>query len=320
MLPFILAGIALAAGGFGLAAGAEGVSLMNEANEITERSKQRYQDELEISNKQLKNTKNKAESYGKLQIRVKKETISRFIKILERLNKKGNFDRKFLQGLDGIITAQDVAAYREHKIEAEKFIQGFGAAAVAGAAAGQGAFALVGLLGTASTGAAINGLAGAAAWNATLACFGGGAIAGGGGGMALGAWVLGGIAAGPALLIAGCVLNGQGEESISKAKGYQAKVNYAIWEMERDRDTLKQVEERITEFEKIVNQLDGRACLLMNQIETRLNSNKNIDLDDIYQTQLIIKSLSEVLKTPILDKDSQLNLETLRIKEKYNIF
>ena len=55
-------------------------------------------------------------------------------------------------------------------------------------------------LGTASTGAAIGGLTGVAATNATLAWLGGGALAAGGGGMALGSMVLGGIIAGPALL------------------------------------------------------------------------------------------------------------------------
>lgn len=66
-----------------------------------------------------------------------------------------------------------------------------------------GAWALVSTLGTASTGTAIAGLSGAAATNATLAWFGGGAIAAGGGGMALGTMVVGGIIAVPALAITG---------------------------------------------------------------------------------------------------------------------
>ena len=65
-----------------------------------------------------------------------------------------------------------------------------------GALAGVTAMGVVSTFATASTGTAISALSGAAATNATLAWFGGGAIAAGGGGMALGAAVLtGGTAA-----------------------------------------------------------------------------------------------------------------------------
>jgi membrane protein implicated in regulation of membrane protease activity len=62
-----------------------------------------------------------------------------------------------------------------------------------GAAVSTGAWLLVAHLGTASTGAAIGGLTGAAAHNAVLAWFGGGAVAAGGGGMVLGGIALGAI-------------------------------------------------------------------------------------------------------------------------------
>lgn len=59
-----------------------------------------------------------------------------------------------------------------------------------GGLAALGSWTLVSLLGTASTGTAISTLSGAAAYNATLAWFGGGAVAAGGGGMATGAITL----------------------------------------------------------------------------------------------------------------------------------
>lgn len=72
------------------------------------------------------------------------------------------------------------------------------ASAVGGAGAGSalalGSWSIVSLLGTASTGTAISTLSGVAATNATLAWFGGGALAAGGAGMAGGTAVLGGIA------------------------------------------------------------------------------------------------------------------------------
>lgn len=72
---------------------------------------------------------------------------------------------------------------------------GFGG--LAGGTIALGAWGLVSLIGSASTGTAISSLSGIAATNATLAWFGGGSLATGGAGMAGGFWVLGGIVAAP---------------------------------------------------------------------------------------------------------------------------
>ena len=72
---------------------------------------------------------------------------------------------------------------------------GFGG--LVGGTTALGAWGLVSLLGSASTGTAISSLSGVAATNATLAWFGGGSLATGGAGMAGGFWVLGGIVAAP---------------------------------------------------------------------------------------------------------------------------
>ena len=79
---------------------------------------------------------------------------------------------------------------------------GIGAGTVAGGSLAVGSWALVGALGSASTGAAISGLSGVAATNATLAWFGGGALAAGGAGVSGGMAVLGGIVAVPLVAIA----------------------------------------------------------------------------------------------------------------------
>jgi hypothetical protein len=76
----------------------------------------------------------------------------------------------------------------------------------AGTSTALGTWALIGAYGTASTGTSIAGLSGAAASNAILAWLGGGSIAAGGGGIATGTVVLGGIVLIPAVLITG-ILN-----------------------------------------------------------------------------------------------------------------
>ena len=111
--------------------------------------------------------------------------------------------------------------------ELKKVSAGAGAllGGIGGAAVGTaGGFAAAGAttsavmaLGTASTGAAISGLSGVAATNATLAALGGGSIAAGGGGMALGTAVLGGATLGVGLLVGGMIFNVTGKKLSSKA-------------------------------------------------------------------------------------------------------
>ena len=72
----------------------------------------------------------------------------------------------------------------------------------AGIATTAGAWAAVSGLGVASTGTAISGLSGAAATHATLAWFGGGSLVTGGGGMALGSCVIGGLVMVPMIGVA----------------------------------------------------------------------------------------------------------------------
>ena len=67
---------------------------------------------------------------------------------------------------------------------------------------------------SASTGTAISTLSGAAATNATLAFFGGGSLATGGLGMAGGMYVLGGLVAGPALMVMGMITEAKSKEKI----------------------------------------------------------------------------------------------------------
>lgn len=82
-----------------------------------------------------------------------------------------------------------------------------------GAGAGAAAYAAVGAFAAASTGTPIAALSGVAATNATLAFLGGGAIASGGGGVALGTAVLGGLVAAPVLVASAAFVSWHGRSA-----------------------------------------------------------------------------------------------------------
>jgi hypothetical protein len=127
------------------------------------------------------------------------------------------------------------------------------------AAAAVGSWSLVTLLGSASTGTAIASLSGAAATNATLAWFGGGALAAGGGGMAAGMMTLGGIVAVPLLVFTAWSTHSKANEIVDKTTQLES--------------ILANLKNKVSEMTEILTTLN-----------TQINSLKNAhsNLADVY--------------------------------------
>lgn len=162
------------------------------------------------------------------------------------LEKSENLIERSVQDKSGL--SVDIGTQALNKVD--RFNSGFnsavnvGAGSVAGGSLAVGSWALVTALGSASTGAAISGLTGVAATNATLAWFGGGALAAGGAGMAGGAAVLGGLFAIPLVYIAA-------KNSHKKAK----EIEDAIPEI--DEATLR-IREQLETFPPILEAVRGK--------------------------------------------------------------
>lgn len=266
MLPLILGAVALGSAVLGVGAGATGVADMNGAKEIGERAQKRYEDAVKQLKADCEVTNQLAEKYGQLQINIRINTIGRFVAFLKRIGQRASqSDLQFLEGLE--ISIQQINEYKTAVIEAEEWLNGGVSAAVTGAAAASSAANLATLVGTtmvkttvtkffglwttevvAEVG--ISQLTGAAARSATLAWLGGGSVAAGG-------FVLGGITLGPALMVGGFQLAGKGEEALTKAREYEAKVNTEVAKIEEAKDSLQQVERRIAELRDLVKSLNG---------------------------------------------------------------
>ncbi|MBC1222396.1 hypothetical protein GNF10_04185 [Nostoc sp. UCD121] len=317
MIPLILGAIALGTAAFGAVKGAEGVGNMNEAKEIGERAQNRHSYAVSELKADWEATNELAEEYGQLQLDVMMTTVGRFLDFIERnIGKSKQSEKEFLEGLEGI-SVQQIKEYKAAALQAEQFFNG-GTKAIGAAAAGYGgAMSLATSVGVASTGTLIGGLSGAAAWNATLAWLGGGSLAAGGGGMALGSLVLGGITVGPAVLIGGFVLAGEGEKALTKAWEYNAEVNTAIVKIEAAKDFMQQVKRRITELQGVFECLDKSAILGLQELESLPSFDKNRDASKFQKVALFVKALAEIMKTPVLDSEGQLNPVTANIQAKY---
>jgi len=289
----------------------------HKANELAKAAQERYERALEQLKRDEAVTNKLAEEYGKVQLNVIKDTIGRFVVFIESIGRKASeSEKRILEGMD--FSIQQIQEYKAAAIGAEKYFMAGAKSAGAAAAGYGGAIGVATSIGAASTGTAISSLSGAAATNAMVAWFGGGAIAAGGGGMAAGVWVLGGITAFPALAIGGFFAAREGEKAMTKAKEHEAKVNKAIAEINTAKEYSQQVKKRITELRGVFESLNTRAVEGLSELESQPFDSKR-DAERFQQEGILIKGLIEIVNTPVLNSEGKLNLGTVKVLEKYRI-
>jgi len=318
MIPIILGAAALASAAFGAKKGSEGIGNMNQAKDIGERAQKRRECAVNQLKAEEEVTNKLAKEYGQLQIDVKMRTIGRFVAFLERIGQRASqSDMQFLEGLD--ISVQQFQEYKATAIEAQEWAKGGVSAAIAGAAAASGAATIARSIGTVTvtrffglwaTEVGISQLGGAAARSATVAWLGGSS-------MAVGGLVMGGITLGPALMVGGFQLAGKGEEALTKAREYEAKINTEIATIAAAKDLVGQVKRRITELSSLVESLNTYTVVALNEIESLPSFDTKRDASKFQQVALLVKALVEIIKTPILDNQGDLNPATATIQAKY---
>ena len=112
-------------------------------------------------------------------------------------------------------------------------------------------------LAVASTGAAISSLSGAAATNATLAFFDGASLATGGLGMVGGMMVLGGLVAGPALLVLGVITGAKAQEKVEKAMENKAQADEIVEALSTASSQWCSIRRRTSMFYNLLDHLDS---------------------------------------------------------------
>ena len=216
--------------------------------------------------------------------------------------------------LDGVMAEpQDVPGYAGTRITAEGVAGHLVTTAVAGAATYTGLPMVVAAYGTASTGTAIAGLTGAAAQNATLAWLGGGSIAAGGGGMALGAMALNAVAIGPAILVGGFVMNGKGEKALTEAKRYCAEVDSSIQDQQRLRTRLHLIDERTQELEELLDNVVRRGAEALDDLDSVEPFDPDAHVELFRRALSFALAVRDIVNVPVVDVDGEIDPDTDRI-------
>lgn len=317
-VPIILGVAAAGAALYGAVKGVSGAIDQSDAKDINASARSMVDRANREVEEQREATSGMLEDYGKRKLRAFDGTIADFLQAFGRLKNVETIQTPELDKLSlGDFSNGSLAGLRNDYQALKDAGLGLGAGLGSGAALAFGAYNGTMLLATAGTGTAISSLGGVAATNATLAWLGGGTLAAGGGGMALGTMVLGGIVAGPALAIFGHIMGNKGEEALNNARSNMEQARTI-----HDKAALTvgklQAIEQVTglandTFSKISTRLRRSVSALTEVIESHGEDYRAFDQasrEVVFRSVKFAQLIKAMIDTPILDEDGNLVLST----------
>lgn len=325
-VPFLIAGAAAIAGTTGVVKGAKAIHNNAEAKELIEKASTLCETAKKNFEDQKKKTSDGLEKLGTVKIDAWAKGMEAFtsefsyfknIQMDEKLNIETALkyagddppDRQLLNMQNAALTAKEIA-----KIGAVSI----GAGAVVGIAIYGGAM----MFGKASTGVAISALTGAAAKNATLAWFGGGALKAGGLGMAGGKLLLGGVAVAPVLAVAGFVMEAKSKEKLANARMVYAEAEQSAEEINTMTSYLKGIYDVSHDYGEFIGRF-GKIfepfIVELHKIRTskEVDENGKIDFNSLTESEqktlhlswLMAQIYYQLLSAPILTQDGDIAAE-----------
>ena len=242
-----------------------------------------------------------------------KNTVGRFISLLERINQRVK-DKEYemftqIDITEGDIKEMEIVVLNQKKASSTIAV---GIAAASGASVAAKKLALYGVrkLASASTGTAIKNLHGAAAQKATLNWIGGK------GGMALGAERLAsiGMISGGIVILTTAATVASMYYSQQHTAATQHLADVKIWEAKTLAacELMKRIVRRSDEIATLTTRLETRsteALDLLEEIVGNFNSSNPDHVNIFQKAALLVKSTSQLCQTPLIDQNGELNTD-----------
>lgn len=312
-LPLILGAAAAIAGAAGVGAGVHGGLKMKEANDTIKSAQRQHEENIAKFESKNAETTKAMDKLGKKELEIL-GSFEKFSDIFERIQNKPEFKEYTKDGVE--IPSYDAEELKKVSVGAGVLLGGVGGAAagtLGGFAAAGATTAAVMALGTASTGTAIASLSGVAATNATLAALGGGALAAGGGGMALGTTILGATTLGAGLLVGGIIFNFAGHKLSDKADEAWSQMKKAEREINKICKYLNQLKKAASKFETTLRKVDAVYQRYLTQmgnmviIEGKTDWLKYTDQEKLIteNTVLLVNLLFQMCKVKLVLADEE---------------
>ncbi|MGY2082350.1 hypothetical protein [Blastococcus sp. SYSU DS0539] len=315
LIPLVLIGLGTGTGLGGVVTGVMGGLKLKDAQSVADTAQKRYDESLSLTQKRVSESNERIQEYGRQQEHARQLVVKRMAAFLERQRRQ--VKPGTAQLLDGIEAEQrELEAFAGALTADVNWLKGAGMAALTGAGASAGIPGAVTALGAASTGTAISSLSGAAAQNATMAWLGGGSLAAGGGGVAVGTAALGVVTIGPTMLIGGLTLNSQGEKAMTKAKEHEAKVTVAVEDQAAFRSSLDALDARTAEVSEVLAGLVHRAQAALSDLEP-LDFDPAKHTAEFDRAMGLTRAVKDICTVPLIGDDGQINSEMLRLIPHY---
>lgn len=263
------------------------------AERIFRRHRQKYDSSVKRFEDWIKKVESGLEDLGKRRL----ESLDRLKCAAEFIRKAKVRDRDLEQTFN--ITPEILATWTKGPINAAEVVENVTKSIGAGTATALTAYGLVGVYGTATTGTAICSLTGVAAKNATIAWFGGGSIAAGGGGILAGTLVIGGLFVAPTALVASISKSVNSMKLETELEKKKTEMKVAQEKMDQQIEEFKLAICRIDEIHKSIEETDKALGNL-------LKKSKPENIEDAYRIAHSAKTLGELLDIPITDNSGNL--------------
>ncbi|MFP6218537.1 sortase [Helicobacter pylori] len=283
-LPFILAGVALVAAGYGVKKGIDALDADCEADEFIKKAEVLKEEATKKAESTQSDCKLAFARFGEKKLRVLSHSVSNFLDHFHQLK----HSRITIEG----INMQDI---QRQVSDARNLLNQLNANGIDGDSAPGVIAGCVGLGASSFTAGAI---------------LGGGLAASGLAGMA----VIGGIVAGPALAILGALSADEMEKKRDDAKAYHSQVEVAVKKADVVVDNLQAVRKvadlftrQITKFDALFFSLSQDAIATMKKHHYDTSRYNQKEKDQLCVTVSTLSSLSAFLKVPIMDKHQKLN-------------
>ncbi|MDU9726854.1 sortase [Helicobacter pylori] len=283
-LPFILAGVALAAAGYGVKKGIDALDADCEADEFIKKAESLKEEATKKAKSAQSDCKLAFARFGEKKLRVLSHSVSNFLNHFHRLNRS----RIIIEG----INMQDI---QRQVSDARNLLNQLNANGIDGDSA-PGVIAGFGSFGISSF--------------TTGTVLGGGLAASGLADMA----VLGGLAAGPSLAILGALSADKMEKKRDDAKSYLSQVEAAVKKADAMIDNLKSIEKmaicftrQITKINTLFFSLSQGAIATMKKHHYDTSRYNQKEKDQLCVTVSTLSTLNAFLKVPIMDEHQKLN-------------
>lgn len=285
-LPFILAGVAIAAAGYGVKKGIDTLDADCEADEFIKKAESlKEKAKRKVDN--VQSSRNQAlVRLGKKKLHVLSYTVSNFLDHFHQLNRS----RITIEGINMQDIQHQVSDARNLLNQNQLNANGIDKDSALGVIAGCGSLGISGFT--------------------TGAIMGGGLAASGLAGMA----VLGGLVTGPALAILGAISADEMEKKRDDAKAYLSQVEAAVKKADVVIDNLRSVEKmaelftrQITKFDALFFSLSQDAIATMKKHHYDTSRYNQEEKDQLCVTVSTLMTLSAFLKVSIMDESQKLN-------------